>query len=166
MKKVFTILVLALLTCPLAVQACSCAPATAEKEYDDTEVIFAGKVTKITYVDSTERGCDEPRTIVHFQVSAYWKGDVHAKMILHTVENRCSCDGNDFIEGETYLIYAYTEKAVGWLMTDSIRVPLADDEQVNPDDMILATSWCSRTDLLLWSLEDVAIFGIPKEPKL
>ncbi len=165
MKQVFTILALVLLTCPLAAQACSCAPPTAEEAYDDSEVIFAGKVTKITYVDSTERGCDEPRTIVHFQVSAYWKGDVHAKMILHTVENRCSCDGHDFIEGETYLIYAYTEKAARWLTMDSIRVPLTDDEKVKPHDKILGTSWCSRTRPLLWSLKDVVIFGKPKEPQ-
>lgn len=166
MKQVFTILVLVLLTFPLTAQACSCPRPSAQEAYKDTKVIFAGKVTKVMYVDSTEEGCDEPRIIVHFQVSAYWKGNVQTSMTLHTVENRCSCDGYDFIEGETYLVYANEESAAEWGTKDGAQLSLPADEHLNPEDKILGTSWCSRTNFLLWRLKDVAIFGIPKEPKL
>ncbi|MFA6473354.1 MAG: hypothetical protein WCV85_00595 [Patescibacteria group bacterium] len=166
MKKVLIGLMLVLLAFPLTAQACSCIPPSAQESYKDADVIFAGKVTKVIYVDdSTGIGCDEPRTIVHFQVGAYWKGNARVSMTLHTVENRCSCDGYDFIEGETYLVYAYEETAAGWGTKDGAQLSLPDDGRLNPDDKILGTSYCSRTSPLLWRLKDVAIFGKPKEPQ-
>lgn len=165
MKQVFTILVLVLLTCPLAVQACSCAPPSAKEAYDDADVVFAGKVTKVTYVDSARGNCDEPRIIVHFQVRVYWKGKVHSRMTLHTVENRCSCDGYDFIQGETYLIYADEAAAARWLTKDGVQLLLPADEHLDPKSKILGTSWCSRTGSLLQHLGDLATFGKPKEPQ-
>ena len=116
--------------------ACSCMPASVEGALSGSDAVFAGKVTKIQYLDDPQQASPEPRTIVTFDVSQWWKGSNEKQAVLHTVHNTFTCNGYWFKDNEEYLVYASKQ-----------------------DDGTLGTSFCKRTNTLVQATEDLSKLG-------
>lgn len=106
----------------------------------------------------------ERRTIVHFRVAGYWKGDVSQTITLHTIDNQVSCSGYDFKKGQQYLVYGSRAKAMYWLGYGDRRPELQGVTYPKSDDEIFGTSICSRTGPLS-AARDIAELGSPKIPQ-
>ncbi len=116
--------------------ACSCTPPSVEGVLSSSDAVFSGKVNKIKYLDDPQQVSPEPRIIVTFDVSQWWKGQNEKQAVLHTVYNTSTCNGYRFKENEEYLVYASKQ-----------------------EDGTLGTSVCSRTNVLTQATEDIALLG-------
>ena len=91
------------------VHACKCAvPGSPSEEFEKFDAVFAGTVVSIQHSFDPNVTPYKPddRTTVGFEVSAVWKGVVHARMYITTPPTGGSC-GFTFTEGEPYIVYAY-----------------------------------------------------------
>lgn len=128
---------------------CSCMrPGSAEAERDRATAVFAGTVTSITPLNSSNTsdgisgedlysGSPFPPNggySVEFAVSEQWKGDVGATVSVNTAEHGAAC-GYGFEAGEAYLVYTYGE---------------ADD---------MSVGLCGRTNALANAAADIAVLG-------
>ena len=112
-------------TFPSVSHACKCVEVqSVEKELESSEAVFSGKIIDIR----TEK---DNRKIL-FEVEETWKGVSQTQIILKDEWSSCSLD---FIEGESYLLYA-------------------DDFQGE-----LTTNICDRTKELSGAGEDLATLG-------
>ncbi len=116
--------------------ACDCTLASIEGALSSSDAVFTGKVSKIEYLDNPLQKSPEPRTIVTFNVSQWWKGSNEKQAVLHTVHNYFTCNGFWFKENEEYLVYASKQ-----------------------DDGTLGTSFCKRTTILARANEDLTKLG-------
>ncbi|MFA6106919.1 MAG: hypothetical protein WC745_04600 [Patescibacteria group bacterium] len=130
------IFLLPALFCPSSVFACECAPASIDSALSNSDAVFAGKVSKIEYLDNPEQISPEPRTVVTFDVSQWWKGSDEKQAVLHTVHNTFTCNGYWFKDNEEYLVYASRQS-----------------------DGTFGTSFCQRTNTLSQAAEDLAKLG-------
>ena len=89
--------------------ATSCASPSPEHAFRKADVVFAGRVTKVKYLDNPKEVV-EPRIIVTFDVSKTWKGPQQEKFIIHTVFNAWSKKGYFFYEENEYLVYAHKQQ--------------------------------------------------------
>jgi hypothetical protein len=129
------------------------------------DVVFAGEVTNVQYVDTqSDKLFNEPRIIVKFNVSGSWKGDVYKTMTLYTNYNKVSCSGLIVKAGDKFLIYAKQVKAKSWL-GDASRQALKGGKFPKPEDDIFQDGGaCGRSGPLLYANEDLKTLGIPKVP--
>ncbi|MCM3597706.1 hypothetical protein M4D55_18215 [Metabacillus idriensis] len=112
--------------------ACSCAqPSSVQSELENKTAIFSGKVLKIIENSKKE---------ALIEVNQIWKGPSQSQLIIETERDSAGC-GFDFIEGQTYLIYAYGEKNT------------------------LETGLCERTALVTDAGDDIRVLGAGKEPE-
>ena len=91
------------------VHACKCAvPGSPSEELGKFDAVFAGKVISVqhSFDPNVTPYTPDDRTTVGFDVSAVWKGVVHARMYITTPPTGGSC-GFTFTEGEPYIVYAY-----------------------------------------------------------
>ena len=91
------------------VHACKCAvPGSPSEEFEKFDAVFAGKVISVqhSFDPNVTPYTPDDRTTVGFDVSAVWKGVVHARMYITTPPTGGSC-GSTFTEGEPYIVYAY-----------------------------------------------------------
>ena len=91
------------------VHACKCAvPGSPSEELGKFDAVFAGKVISVqhSFDPNVTPYTPDDRTTVGFEVSAVWKGVVHARMYITTPPTGGSC-GFTFTEGEPYIVYAY-----------------------------------------------------------
>ena len=91
------------------VHACKCAvPGSPSEEFEKFDAVFAGKVISVqhSFDPNVTPYTPDDRTTVGFEVSAVWKGVVHARMYITTPPTGGSC-GFTFTEGEQYIVYAY-----------------------------------------------------------
>ena len=102
-----TILILLLSIYQNAV-ACSCRLGPVDKKLSNSESVFLGKVRTIVVLDE-KNGLDEDRIIVKFNVNESFK-KAESLVTLDTFDNKSSCEGYWFKEGEEYLVYAYQMK--------------------------------------------------------
>jgi hypothetical protein len=102
-----TILIL-LLTAYNSAIACSCRLGPVEKKLSDSESVFLGRVSTVIVLDE-KNGVNEDRIIVKFDVNESFK-KAESLVTLDTFDNKASCEGYWFKEGEEYLIYAYRMK--------------------------------------------------------
>ena len=82
--------------------ACDCQPITAEEAIKTADVIFSGKVLKIT---TQAKGYTPPGYNVEFQVERTWKGALPERTAVTTADYSFRC-GYHFREGETHLVFA------------------------------------------------------------
>ena len=91
------------------VHACKCAvPGSPSEEFEKFDAVFAGKVISVqhSFDPNVTPYTPDDRTTVGFDVSAVWKGVVHARMYITTPPTGGSC-GFTFTVGEQYIVYAY-----------------------------------------------------------
>lgn len=79
--------------------ACQCSPAGPERSFEDSDVVFSGKVSKVDEVYSFL----EKEQYVSFANITSWKG-VDTKSVTIRAEQWCGL--NRFNEGIEYLVYA------------------------------------------------------------
>ena len=116
--------------------ACRCALPFVENALSGSDAVFAGKVSKLKYLDDPQQASPEPRVIVTFDVSQWWKGSNGKQAVLHTVYNTFTCNGYWFEDNEEYLVYASKK-----------------------EDGTFGTSFCRRTNILAQATEDLALLG-------
>lgn len=158
----FSVGVLSLVV-PRQVLACTCRELTLDEARAWADVVFSGTVLRIEYVETDGDWLfDDPRIVVTFRVSAYWKGEVGQTITLHTVSNRMSCRGYSFNQGENFIVYAKKGKAKQWFDGGGRRPTLKGIGILKPDDDILETNICSRTNRLANAENDLKALGQPK----
>ncbi|MBT2682820.1 hypothetical protein J7E42_04240 [Bacillus sp. ISL-37] len=114
-----------LTTFPTVSHACKCVePQSVEREVESSKAVFSGKIIDIR----TEKN---NRNIL-FEVEETWKGVSQTEIILKDEWSSCSLD---FVEGESYLVYAYDFQGE------------------------LTTNICDRTKELSGAGEDLATLG-------
>ncbi len=147
--------------------ACSCIAASVQEARDWADVVFAGEVTKVQYVDAqSDKLFNEPRIIVTLKVSDAWKGDVQQTMTIHTTYNKVSCGGLIVKVGDKFLIYAKKLKAKDWLRNDDGKRPLKGITLPKPDDNILEDGGaCGRSGPVAYAQEDLKTFGKSRVPQ-
>lgn len=119
------LLTAALTTFPTVSHACKCVKVpSVEKELESSEAVFSGKIIDITTSNNNRK--------ILFEVEETWKGVSQTEIILKDEWSSCSLD---FIEGESYLVYA-------------------DEFQGE-----LTTNICDRTKELSGAGEDIAKLG-------
>ncbi|MCY3783332.1 MAG: hypothetical protein OXG79_06065 [Chloroflexi bacterium] len=83
-------------------------PGSPSEELGKFDAVFAGRVISVHHSydpDARSVGPDD-RSTVGFEVSTVWKGAVHQTMTITTPPTGGSC-GYRFVEGESYVVYAY-----------------------------------------------------------
>jgi hypothetical protein len=138
------------LAAPGTVSACSCAgvqdPLT---ELNRASAVFAGKVVRVDEGRSVfggfvrgvlGLGSPDYLDVNTLEVNQVWKGQLPAKITVYDAGHEESC-GYDFKEGQSYLVYAYTNQ-----------------------DGDLITSYCNRTTLLSGASADLQQLGAGAKP--
>jgi hypothetical protein len=98
--KVTTVLTSLLFINP-KVSACSCAIRSIEQEYQESDLIFEGKISA---KNLGSKPLDE--IVVSVDVSRVFKGAADETLTFVTPPDSAMC-GYDFIEGQSYLIWLY-----------------------------------------------------------
>ena len=100
---------IAILLFPNIAIPCSIMCAEARYIVENSKYIFVGQVASVE-----EYGInwftDEPKIKVKFKVSSNLKGDWGSKTLKTTLHNGYSCTGSSFIEGNSYIVFLYSEK--------------------------------------------------------
>ena len=140
MKKLIIYLagVLFLLTIPSAVHGCSCAYRTPAMAFNDSKVVFIGKMTGGTEKNTIQDREGAPYEIesgeVTFEVEEAFKGNPGKTVTIQIASMKgTSCGTYGLRRGETYVVYAYAYK---------------------PD--MLSTGVCTRTGTVSQAKEEVA----------
>lgn len=117
---------------PFSAHACSCvAGITPEETYARADTVFIGTVQSVEERHLWGRGSRE----IVFDVQTIWKGESISTLKIITGTGGGDC-GFDFIEGETYFVYAGQGGFYG-------------------NERTLETNMCNRTALLSLAEEDV-----------
>lgn len=147
--------------------ACSCPRASVEEAKSRADIVFAGTVEDVTYVDAGQQW--EPRVLVRFKVARVWKGEIAESFTMHTNVEASSCSGffrETADPGEVLLVYAHARPARDWKRVESRLVDVARQDLIDavPDETIVyTTSICTRTRLVLHADEDFRLLGNPLE---
>ena len=89
--------------------ACSCVqPGSPSEELEKFDAVFVGRVVSVHHSYDPEGGSvtRDDRSTIGFEVSTVWKGEIHASTTITTPPTGGSC-GYRFVEGESYVVYAY-----------------------------------------------------------
>lgn len=142
MKKILMIAASLFILSAESAQACSCLPATPEQHLESANTVFSGRVVNVITTRRNRRRpqFSFPQTRVTFEVSEVWKGRERRRVMVMTSDSSASC-GFNFIEGESYLVYA------------------------SQSENRLTTSLCSGTKLLSQAQEDLKMLENPESPE-
>lgn len=134
-----TLIFMALLTVrPSVTYACSCVvPDEPLVALEKSTAVFAGRVVKMKEPKGIIISSADPVKVT-FEVDSSWKGVEENKVTLTTALSSASC-GFEFVDGESYLVYAYAREKGG-----------SED---------LMAGLCSRTVLLSSAGEDLKELG-------
>ena len=92
--------------------ACSCVqPGSPSEELNKFDAVFAGRVVSVhhSYGRDGKSVTPDDRSTIEFEVSTVWKGEIHATTTITTPPTGGSC-GYRFVEGESYVVYAYDSR--------------------------------------------------------
>lgn len=92
--------------------ACKCAePGSPSEELEKFDALFAGRVVSVhhSYDPDARSVTPDDRSTIGFEVSTVWKGEIHETTNITTPPTGGSC-GYRFIEGESYVVYAYDSR--------------------------------------------------------
>jgi len=85
--------------------ACDCAPAPVARALRDADLVFSGIVTSVRLAQKAlSEG--EALTIVELTPGKWWKGAPLQAVTLHTHRNLFTCEGYEFVVGESYVVFA------------------------------------------------------------
>lgn len=124
--------------------ASQCTPTSLKLRVLWPDIIFVGEVTKIEYVDGMNIKNGEPRIIVTFSVSDYFKGDQRETVVLHTYRNRMSRAGFVFEKNKKYVVFARKGSAKDWL-GPSLNYGQLKLKHLKETDTIFGTDICRGT---------------------
>jgi hypothetical protein len=124
--------------------ACQCTPTPLKYRVLWPDIIFVGDVTKIEYVDGMNIKNGEPRIIVTFSVSGYFKGNQGETVVLHTYHNTRSCAGFVFEKNKKYVVFARKDSAKDWLGS-SLNYRQLKLKKLKETDTIFGTDICRGT---------------------
>ncbi len=125
--------------------ACSCVqPGSPSEELEKFDAVFAGRVISVhhSYDPAGRSVTRDDRSTIGFEVSTVWKGEIHESTTITTPPTGGSC-GYRFVEGESYVVYAY-ERPYG--------------------DGGYSAGTCSRTALLAQAQADIDELGDGQAP--
>lgn len=106
--RVWITVALASLLVPFTTLACDCIPGSPAERLSAAVAVFEGTVETIKEIQSAEGNpFGEVQVVVSFEEVKWMKGGSSAA-ILHTVQNRASCNGYFWQEGARYEVYART----------------------------------------------------------
>ena len=89
--------------------ACSCVqPGSPSEELEKFDAVFVGRVISVhhSYDPAGRSVTRDDRSTIGFEVSTVWKGEIHESTTITTPPTGGSC-GYRFVEGESYVVYAY-----------------------------------------------------------
>lgn len=89
--------------------ACSCVqPGSPSEELEKFDAVFVGRVISVhhSYDPAGSSVTRDDRSTIGFEVSTVWKGEIHESTTITTPPTGGSC-GYRFVEGESYVVYAY-----------------------------------------------------------
>ncbi|UUZ80911.1 hypothetical protein LJK88_40105 [Paenibacillus sp. P26] len=131
-----------LLSQPTPCEACSCRTPALDEAVSRSGSVFAGKVLEIKWVPDPyeSNGALAYKHAVRFEVERTFKGPDTSQIIVNAGAGESSC-GIDFVQGESYLVFAY-----------------------ETEHHELVTRLCSRTRALSSASEDLAALGEGKLP--
>ena len=112
MKRIVLAMVMALVGTAMAAPpcwACSCAPSSAKHKAESADVIFTGKVLKITGGDTSNGSFGDDNVKAHFRVGKVYKGHPNRYTKVLTNESGAAC-GYHFKKGEKYTVFADRQK--------------------------------------------------------
>ncbi len=183
MHKEFTMLkLLSIFALLLVNQAwgCTCEPVGVEEAKKSADVVFAGVVENVTFIDSSNEW--EPRILIDFDVAMVWKGDIGRKFTMHTNVEFSSCGGfyRDLLKtGANLIVYGFGRKAENWkgnyvdgapnatsLSVLGKRKSVDKNEyigELKDDEIVYTTNICTRTGLVLYAVDDFKELGEHKE---
>jgi hypothetical protein len=137
----------------LPASACSCAGPRGDKALPTADAVFLGKVTAVQMLDPySDTDGVEPRMLVSFEVSRYWKGSGAKQAQLQTFRNKWSCSGYHFATGREYLVVAH-------------RNPPATAARFPPSDVSLGVDICGATRPAAAAEEDLRLLGEGQVPQ-
>jgi hypothetical protein len=108
MKRILVAMVMALVGTAVAAPpcwACSCAPSTPKQKAESADVVFTGKVLKITGGDTSNGSYGDDNVKVRFRVGKVYKGNPRRHTKVFTNESGAAC-GYHFKKGEKYTVFA------------------------------------------------------------
>lgn len=104
---IMLILMSVLIVRPSVTYACSCAISPDPlKAVENSSAVFTGEVVDMKKSQGQIISSADPVEVT-FKVDASWKGEVAKEVTVTTALSSVSC-GYEFVEGESYLVYAYT----------------------------------------------------------
>jgi hypothetical protein len=137
----------------LPASACSCTGPRGDKALPAADAVFLGKVTAVQLLDPySDTNGVEPRMLVSFEVSRYWKGSSAKQAQLQTFRNKWSCSGYYFATGREYLVVAYRNEP-----GTAARFP--------PSDISLGVDICGATRPAVAAEEDLRLLGEGQVPQ-
>lgn len=126
---------------PITAKACSCAPPpSVETALSRADAVFSGKVISIK--DNRSLSGYTSKKVL-FEVSQTWKGVKESQITITTGQGGGDC-GNNFFEGEDYLVYSHESDMYGKKQ--------------------LISTMCDRTVELDSANEDLEILGVGEAP--
>ena len=108
MKRLLLVLVMVMVGTAVAAPpcwACSCAPSTKKQDAKTADVIFTGRVQKITGIDYDNGSLGDDNAKVRFRVGKVYKGHPQRITRVYTNESEAAC-GYAFKEGKRYTVFA------------------------------------------------------------
>lgn len=109
--------------------ACSCSLGDVNQKFNEARQIFIGHVKSVKFTGEINSVGDK-RTVVTFISHKSWK-DKKSEYVLHTADNKVSCEGYWFKEGQIYLVYVYpNEGRLSTLYCGGV-IPKSDLEDFN-----------------------------------
>jgi hypothetical protein len=161
---------------------CTCASQSVKDAKKSADVVFAGRVISVTYVDSEKEW--EPRVVAEFAVERVWKGPVTKTFVMHTNFESSSCAGffrEVLVVGEDLLVYGYEQIAKQWrsngimgaanagsftVMGRSVT-PVRDDllAAISDEQLIYTSDICTRSAPLKDASKDIKPLGKPIAPR-
>ncbi|MGQ0760830.1 MAG: hypothetical protein ACT4OT_02250 [Acidobacteriota bacterium] len=173
------------LTAPSLARACMCGNTDAAGAFLSADVVFIGKVIKITHakqasvgllvkesgtlellkVPRWEKSLD-PARIVTLEVTDSLKGNAAKTFQLVTAryDNGATC-GVNFKMGESFLVYAHKQRHE--LSADEAKIPKnewskeiklkAEADRYNQRLPAFETSLCARTERMRWAKDDLDV---------
>jgi hypothetical protein len=164
-------------------RACTCGFSSVEGAFAGADVVFVGKVVRITPVKEATVGLlvKESGTLELLKTPG-WEKSVHKARsvtievvegfkgvttktinVLTSIYDRGATCGVNFRLGESYLVYAHKRRSS--LSDDELKLPKeswteeillkAEADKYNEKLPSLSTSICSRTELLRWVKDEV-----------
>lgn len=91
---------------PYQAEACTCLTAPFLTEWEGSEAIFLGTVSKVEEIEFSDGTFSYHLNLYTFENHRIWKGDDLPQIQVRSMPDSAAC-GYEFKQGESYMVYAY-----------------------------------------------------------